>query len=77
MKIDLHDLPLSIFEICLKNGITIEAQWVPKEQNSRADYLIQILDYEDWVVADEFFVLLAVYGAPTILTDLQVSKIQN
>lgn len=54
-------------------GITIEVQWVPREENSRADYLSKIMDYEYWGVTDEFLFLflLTVYGPSSILTDMQ------
>ena len=55
MKSDLHEISLSIFQICLSNGITIEAQWIPRSENLRADYLSRIIDYEDWGVTCEFF----------------------
>lgn len=39
----------------MSKGISIDAQWVPRNENLRADYLSKITDYEDWGVTDEFF----------------------
>lgn len=64
MKMDLHEISISIFETCLRNGITIEAQWVPREENTKADYLSKIIDYEDWGVTDDFFSFISGLWGP-------------
>ena len=55
MKANLQAIAMSIFSICLINGISIEIQWIPREGNTQADYLSKIIDYEDWGVSEMFF----------------------
>jgi hypothetical protein len=55
MKENLQAIAMSIFSICLINGISIEIQWIPREGNTQADYLSKIIDYEDWGVSEMFF----------------------
>ena len=30
-KAELHDLALSIFELCVKYAVSLEVQWIPRE----------------------------------------------
>ena len=48
MKKPLQDLAFKIFSTCLQNNISLDIQWIPRDQNSKADYLSKIIDYEDW-----------------------------
>ena len=64
MKSDLHEIFLSIFQICLSNGITIEAQWIPRSENLRADYLSKNIDYEDLGITCEFFLFINNLSGP-------------
>lgn len=64
MKSDLQEIALGIFQICLSKGISIDAQWIPRNENLRADYLSKIIDYEDWGVTDEFFEFMSKIWGP-------------
>lgn len=37
MKKDLHDIACKIFFFCIKNHITLEVEWIPRDQNNEAD----------------------------------------
>jgi hypothetical protein len=37
MKENLQGIAMSIFSICLINGISIYIQWIPREGNTQAD----------------------------------------
>ena len=52
---ELQSLALTIFEFCAKNDTQIHTVWMPREQNTQADYLSRILDIDDWVISTEFF----------------------
>ena len=39
---------LAIFSTSVVNNIRIEPEWIPQEQNKLADYLICIINYDDW-----------------------------
>lgn len=55
MKEKLQNIALSIFSICLKKGISINIEWIPRKENVKADYISRIVDYEDWGVSVAFF----------------------
>ena len=55
MKESLHSLAFSIFSICRESSISIDIQWVPRTENSKADYISKMIDHEDWSVSDDFF----------------------
>ena len=43
-KQHLHCLALDIFQLCLVNDIQIDAQWIPRDANVRADLLSRFVD---------------------------------
>ncbi|VDI45921.1 Hypothetical predicted protein, partial [Mytilus galloprovincialis] len=55
MNEKLQILALSIFSVCIQKCISIDIQWIPRSQNSQADYISRMVDYEDWGVSNEFF----------------------
>ena len=48
MKRDLQIIALDIYEFCTKYGITVVPEWIPRQQNERADYLSRSVDCDDW-----------------------------
>ena len=57
MKEDLQRLALHIFSMCLLNCITLEVEWIPRSANDRADFLSRVVDYDDWQVKRDYFLL--------------------
>ena len=57
MKEDLQCLALRIFSMCLLSCITLEVEWIPRSANDRADFLSRIVDYDDWRVNRDYFLL--------------------
>ena len=55
MKEPLQSLAYSIFSICTKHSISIDIQWIPRKENTKADYISKMVDHEDWGVTDNFF----------------------
>lgn len=47
-----------VFHQCMQEGISIDIQWVPCEQNTKADHLSKMIDHEDWGVFDDFFAFI-------------------
>ena len=47
-KVHLQSVAMSIFDFCLSNRISLEAQWIPRSQNERADLLSRFVDKDDW-----------------------------
>ena len=58
MKERLHSLAYSIFSICTKHSISIDIQWIPRMENTKADYISKMVDHEDWGVSDTFILSL-------------------
>lgn len=55
MKRSLQDIALHIFHVLMVNGISIEMQWIPRDQNACADYISRIVDFDDWGISDTVF----------------------
>ena len=53
-KSHLHDLAILIFSTYVKNGISIDIQWIPRELNAKSDEISKIYDYDDWGVSLDF-----------------------
>ncbi|KAK3097826.1 hypothetical protein FSP39_013568 [Pinctada imbricata] len=64
MKSELLNISLDIFEFCLSFGITLDMEWVPRDQNERADMLSRIVDFDDWSVSDVIFDFLNYMWGP-------------
>ena len=47
---------MTIFEFCAKNDTEIHTVWIPREQNTHADYLSRIIDIDDWAISTEFYI---------------------
>ena len=55
---ELQSLVLTVFEFCAINDTEIHTvciPWIPREQNTQADYLSRIIDIDDWAISTEFF----------------------
>ena len=58
MKLGLHKMARRIFDICIRPGIHLEVQWIPRTSNQQADYITRLIDTDDWQITDEFFLFL-------------------
>ena len=61
MKSDIHQIAMSIFFICIKNGITLETQWIPRHLNEAADSAsreAEMVDTDDWGISHQFFKII-------------------
>ena len=48
MKLELHSLALKIFKICYENSIHWDMEWVPRDCNTRADFISKLVDFDDF-----------------------------
>lgn len=55
MKEKLQVIAMSIFSVCMQKGISLNIQWIPRIQNTQADYISRIVDHEDWGISVQFF----------------------
>jgi hypothetical protein len=51
MNLELQHLSLDIFRLYKDNNISLEVQWVPREENAQADLLSRQIDCDDWGVS--------------------------
>ena len=66
-KSHLQSLAFSIFSICIEYAISLDIVWIPREDNTKADYLSKIIDYDDWQTTIEFFQLIdSMWGPHTV-----------
>ena len=54
-KINLQTLAMDIFNLCLVNNIVLEAQWIPRSLNERADLLSRFVDKDDLSINPSVF----------------------
>ena len=45
MKLDLHEIAMDVFDTCLRNGISLETEWVPRELNEVADAASRVAEF--------------------------------
>jgi len=48
MNQELQDVAFSIFHLCISYSVHLDIEWIPRTENDQADYLSQIVDYDDW-----------------------------
>ena len=64
----LQELALSVFQLCVVHHVTIEPEWIPREENELADYISKVRDYDDWMVHPIIFQQIDQLGDLTLLT---------
>ena len=48
-------LALEAFQICLKYRISLDARWIPRDLNVRADSISKLVDFDDYAINDFVF----------------------
>ncbi|XP_053400643.1 uncharacterized protein LOC128557357 [Mercenaria mercenaria] len=51
----LQDVSLKVNEFCSENNISLFPRWLPRADNSEADYLSRCSDSDDWSILDSIF----------------------
>jgi hypothetical protein len=44
---------IEIFNLCIRKNISIEVEWIPREQNQTADAYSKVFNYDDWSISDK------------------------
>ena len=47
-KPHLQKVAVDIFRLCFALVISLDSQWLPREENVRADLLSRVIDRDDW-----------------------------
>ena len=48
MKLELHSLALKIIKIYYEHSIHLGMEWVPRDCNTRADFISKLVDFDDF-----------------------------
>ena len=54
----LQVVALEIFCLCYRHCISLQAEWIPREENKCADILSKWVDADDWQFSTAFFQFL-------------------
>ena len=54
-KPDLQKEAIAIYSFALSNGVHIEPEWIPRDENQKADLLSRQLDQDDWSIHPNIF----------------------
>lgn len=58
---------MDICQLCFRQGISLETQWIPRSHHDRADVLSRFIDPDDWSVHPSVFLMLdARFGPHTV-----------
>ena len=67
MHSELQKIAVRIFTICLNNAIKLDIQWIPRDLNTKADYVSRLIDLDDWEISNTWFKYLnSLWGPHTI-----------
>ena len=66
----MQDIALDIFSICVRNGISLDVQWIPRDLNSIADDMRRVIDFDDYTIHDDVFDTLDRLWGPHSCDDL-------
>ena len=64
MNVELHEIALSIFNLCVQNRISLDVQWVPRSANDCADFVSRLIDTDDWSISPSFLAQLSQLWGP-------------
>ncbi|CAB4014734.1 Hypothetical predicted protein [Paramuricea clavata] len=60
----IHDEVIAIYKLCQQHAIRLYPEWVPRKQNSEADYLSRQIDPEDYMLNPLHFTALDMLWGP-------------
>ena len=63
-KPHLQFLAIDNFQLCLANHIALDTQWIPREENERADLHSRFIDKDDWSVNPSIFQIVDAKWGP-------------
>jgi hypothetical protein len=72
MNPELQDIALHIFHMCIYNNIVLEMEWIPRDDNSYADYLSKLFDF-----VKMFLIISIYYGDLTLVIVLPIITIEK
>jgi hypothetical protein len=58
-KIDLQQISIKIANVCTLHNIVLLPEWVPREENVKADKISKSTDCDDWEIDEDVFTKLS------------------
>lgn len=52
---ELQSIAFDIFSSCVRNGIHLDVQWIPRDLNSVSDDMSRVVDFDDYTIHDDVF----------------------
>ena len=72
MRYDLQCFALRIFQICLAYKISLDIQWVPRNEVAKADFISRFIDVDNWQISRFLFLQLERLWGPHTVDCLQI-----
>jgi len=64
---ELQEIVVRVFKFCRENCIQLVPEWVPREENERADFYSKLVDTDDWKLNPIIFKQLdAIWGPHSV-----------
>ena len=54
-KAELQLIARRIFQFCVRNSMSLTVEWIPRGENTIADYISKMVDRDDWQVNPVLF----------------------
>lgn len=54
-KPDIQNIAINLNNLCERENIIMRPEWIPREENEKADYLSRCKDSDDWEIAHDVF----------------------
>jgi len=70
----LQDEAMAIHRLCMKYGVRLFTEWVPRDENALADYYSKVVDSDDWQVNPTVFKQIDEWWGPHTLDCFASSK---
>ena len=62
--LEVQQVALAIFSVCLTNNFSLETEWIPRESNKQADMLSRFIDKDDWSINPSVFRTIDITWGP-------------
>lgn len=66
-KPHLQQIAIDIFSVCLSFSISLDSQWLPRQENARTDLLSRFIDRDDWSLNPVVFQYLITRWGPILV----------
>ena len=76
-KEHLQEGAIEIYNVRLTHNIKLDVEWIPRSANEYADVISRVIDYDDWSLNPDIFLVLDANWGPILLIALHHQKMHN